>query len=114
MPSVTIEQAIDAIDNISHWEPETVSDVDEFLSDLAELYEALATTQARLAERFGSDLPIGAAVVEHLSELASTAAALTDHARESQSIFRAAHEAEFERLENPRPKEELWDVSTNR
>ncbi|MBM7786495.1 hypothetical protein [Tenggerimyces flavus] len=114
MATVTIEQAVEAIDNISHWEPETITDVDDFLGDLSELYDALATTQARLAERFGSDLPIGAAVVEHLSELASGAAALTDHARESRSIFRSAHEDEFNRLENPRPKEELWDVTTNR
>ncbi|GAA1711030.1 hypothetical protein GCM10009745_68870 [Kribbella yunnanensis] len=114
MPNAPIAQAVDAVQAITAWEPESINDVDEFLTDLGDLYEALATTQANLAQRFGSDLPIGAPVVDHLSELASGAAALTDHAHQGRSIFRSFHEAEFERLENPRPNEEMWDVRANR
>lgn len=114
MSNAPIDQAVDAVHAIGAWEPESINDVDEFLTDLGNLYEALATTQANLAQRFGSDLPIGAPIVDHLAELASGAAALTDHANEGRSIFRSVHEAEFERLENPRPREEMWDVSANR
>ncbi len=114
MPNAPIDQAVEAVQAIGAWEPESINDVDEFLTELGNLYEALATTQANLAQRFGSDLPIGAPIVDHLAELASGAAALTDHANQGRSIFRSFHEAEFERLENPRPHEEMWDVSANR
>lgn len=113
MSTAPIEQAADAINAIGAWEPESVTEIDEFLANLGQLYEALATTQANLAQRFGSDLPIGAPVVEHLGELASGAAALTDHANQGREIFRSHHEADFDRLENPRPREEMWDVSAN-
>lgn len=108
-----IENAAEAIMAIGSWEPENITEVDLFLQDLGQLYEALATTQANLAQRFQSDLPIGSAVVEHLSELASAAASLTDHANQARGIFRSHHAEEFERLENPRPREELWDVRAN-
>lgn len=113
MSTAPIESAAEAILAISSWEPENITEVDNFLQDLGQLYEALATTQANLAQRFQSDLPIGSAVVEHLSELASAAASLTDHANQARGIFRSQHAEEFERLENPRPREELWDVRAN-
>jgi hypothetical protein len=75
MPNAPIDQAVDAVQAIGAWEPESINDIDEFLTDLGNLYEALAATQANLAQRFGSDLPIGAPVVDHLAELASGAAA---------------------------------------
>ena len=113
MSNAPIEQAAEAISAIGSWEPESINEVDQFLQELGQLYEALATTQANLAQRFGSDLPIGEPVVEHLGELASGAASLTDHAQQGREIFRSVHQAEFERLENPRPHEEMWDVSNN-
>lgn len=113
MSTAPIEQAAEAIGAVGAWEPESITEVDRFLDDLGSLYKALATTQANLAERFSSDLPIGRPVVDHLNELASGAAALTDHASQGRAIFRSHHESEFERLENPRPHEEMWDVSAN-
>lgn len=113
MANAPIGQAVEAVSAIGAWEPESITDIDQFLADLGQLYEALASTQANLAQRFGSDLPIGAPVVEHLGELASGAAALTDHAGQGRAIFRSHHEQEFHRLENPRPHEEMWDITAN-
>lgn len=113
MSTAPIEQAAEAIGAVGAWEPESITEIDQFLDDLGSLYEALAATQANLAQRFASDLPIGRPVVEYMSELASGAAALTDHASQGRAIFRSHHEGEFERLENPRPHEEMWDVTAN-
>jgi hypothetical protein len=113
MPIAHIENAAEAITSIGSWEPENITEVDDFLQDLGQLYEALAVMQANLAQRFATDLPIGSAVVEHLSELASAAGSLTDHANQARGIFRSQHAEEFERLENPRPREELWDYRAN-
>jgi hypothetical protein len=113
MSTAPIESAAEAIMAIGSWEPENITEVDIFLRDLGQLYEALATTQANLAQRFASDLPVGSAVSDHLSELASAASSLTDWAGQARDIFRSHHAEEFERLENPRPREEMWDVSAN-
>jgi hypothetical protein len=53
-------------------------------------------------------------VPAHLAEIAATVAGMGDFAAEAHAIHRMAHAAEMERIENPRPHEELWDVAANR
>jgi hypothetical protein len=101
------------IESIGNWAPENALELDAFLAGLPRLFEAVASSVARVAERLGSDFPVHPSVSEHLQEIAATVAGMGEFAEEAYSIHRTAHAAELERIENPRPNERLWDVVEN-
>jgi hypothetical protein len=110
-----IDAATEALsDYIGAWSPENALDLDSFLAGLPRLFEALAAAVAGVAERLGSEFPVHPSVPEHLEEIAATVAGMGEFAAEAHAIHRMAHAAEMDRIENPRPHEELWDVAGNR
>lgn len=113
--SVHIDAATEAISEyVGGWAPESAVDLDSFLAGLPGLFDALAAAVAGVAERLGSEFPVHPSVPEHLEEIAATVAGMGEFAAEAHGIHRVAHAAEMERIENPRPNEELWDVAGNR
>ncbi len=110
-----IDAAMEAVsEHIGGWAPESALDLDAFLAGLPQLFEALAASVAGVAERLASEFPVHPSVPEHLNEIAATVAGMGEFAAEAHVIHRTAHAAEMERIENPRPNEELWDVTGNR
>ena len=77
------------------------------------LFEAGQPSVAGVAERLGEEFPVDPSVPEHLQEIAATVAGMGEFASEAHALHRAAHAAELERIENPRPNESLWDVVEN-
>jgi hypothetical protein len=109
-----IDAATEAVsENIGAWAPENALDLDAFLEGLPRLFEAVAASVAGVAERLGSEFPVDPSVPEHLQEIAATVAGMGEFAGEAHAIHRIAHAAEMDRIENPRPNEELWDVVEN-
>ncbi len=110
-----IDAAAEAISEfVGSWAPENALELDSFLAGLPGLFEALAAAVGGVAERLGSEFPVDPSVPDHLAEIAATVAGMGDFAAEAHAIHRTAHAAEMERIENPRPHEELWDVAANR
>jgi len=110
-----IDAATEAVsENIGMWAPESALDLDSFLAGLPRLFEAVAAAVSGVAERLGAEFPVHPSVPEHLEEISATVAGMADFAAEAHAIHRVAHAAEMERIENPRPHEELWDVAGNR
>ena len=110
-----IDAATEAVsESIGAWAPENALDLDSFLAGLPGLFEAVAASVASVAERLGSEFPVDPSVPDHLQEIAATVAGMGEYAAEAHAIHRLAHAAEMERIENPRPNEELWDVAGNR
>jgi hypothetical protein len=113
--SSQIDAACEAIsEHVGGWAPESAFDLDLFLAGLPALFEALAAAMAGVAERLGAEFPVDPSVPDHLTEIAATVAGMGDFAAEAHAIHRQAHAAELDRIENPRPHEELWDVGVNR
>jgi hypothetical protein len=110
-----IDAATEAVsEHIGAWAPESALDLDSFLAELPRLFEALAAAVSGVAERLGAEFPVHPSVPEHLEEIAATVAGMGEFAAEAHAIHRSAHAAELDRIENPRPHEELWDVAANR
>lgn len=113
--SVHIDAATEAVSEyIGAWAPESAVDLDSFLAGLPRLFDTLAAAVSGVAERLTSEFPVHPSVPEHLEEIAATVAGMSEFAAEAHAIHLVAHSAEMERIENPRPHEELWDVATNR
>jgi hypothetical protein len=110
-----IDAAADMVEQqIGTWEPDNAVDLDLFLSNLPRLFEAVSTSIGHVASRLGSDFPVDPAVTERLREIASTVAGMSEFAGEAHAIHRSAHAKELERIEDPRPGEQMWDVARNR
>jgi hypothetical protein len=113
--SVHIDAATEALSEyIGAWAPDSALDLDSFLAGLPRLFDTLAAAVSGVAERLIAEYPVHPTVPEHLEEIAATVAGMSEFAAEAHAIHLVAHAAEMERIENPRPNEELWDVSTNR
>ncbi len=110
--SNAIEAVVEAFaTHIAGFEPQNVAELDEFLAGLKDMFEAQASAFYQLGERWSEGKPIDAAVVHNIQEMGSGCGALTGWAEETHRTFRLSHSDEHERLENPRPGEEFWDVS---
>lgn len=109
-----IDAAIEAVsENIGGWVPENALDLDAFLAGLPRLFETLAASVATVGELLGAEYPVDPALPEHLLEIAATVAGMGDLAAEAHNIHRIAHAMQLERIEEPRPNEQLWDVVEN-
>ncbi|HVB44935.1 MAG TPA: hypothetical protein VNF47_19850 [Streptosporangiaceae bacterium] len=110
-----IEAVTEAVSEyVGAWVPESALDLDSFLAGLPGLFDALAAAVAGVAERLGSEFPVHPSVPEHLQEIAAVVAGMGEFAAEAHAIHRSVHAAEMERIESPRPNEELWDVARTR
>ncbi len=101
----------DAIDtHIGNWDPDEAQDIEEFFGGFADYWRNQGATFSHLADRMGSELPIAAAVRDLVEEVAAACSIVGDRADEVYSAHRIEHETELERVENPRPGEEKWNV----
>lgn len=67
----------------------------------------------RALEKGADDLPIEPAVKHTLASVGALQSSCSSAAAEIHHTFRAVHEAELDRLENPRPGERKWDAAAN-
>lgn len=112
--SQQVDAAAEAIEeHVGGFEPENMTDFEGFLQRLPRLFEALAGSLATVAERHGGEYPVNPAVIDHLHEMASAAAGQQEYAAEAHQIFATSHAEDLQRLNDPRPNEQLWDVVEN-
>lgn len=112
MSSGNITAAAEAMrDYIGGFVPQNAADLTNFVGGLHEVFTALSESLASVSTTFSDDEPVAPAVVDHLEELRSMVSGLVDYAAEAGPIFAQAHEADLERLDNPRPNEQKMDIS---
>lgn len=105
-----LTEAIQA--EIGGFEPKHATEVEAFIAGLTEPFTEFSNALSIVAERLSSEFPIDAAVADQLRQLAGHVATCGDWAQEAHRVFRLVHEPDLERHENPRPREDAWDVTT--
>lgn len=98
-------------DYVGGFVPQNAADLTAFVSDLSQVFEAFSESLGSINTKFSDDEPVAPAVVDHIEELRAMLNGLVDFAAETGQVFRAAHEADLERLDNPRPNEQKMDIS---
>jgi hypothetical protein len=93
------------------FQPESAADMIDFFADMPKFWEALAGSLGTLGSRMADEMPLHPGLAEQVNEMAGAAAGLRDQAEEMHKQFRAVHEKEIRRIEQPRPGEQAWDVS---
>lgn len=113
MSTIGTQALSEAIQNeIGGFEPQHATEVEAFIAGLSEPFAEFSNSLMIVAERLASEFPIDAAVAEQLRQLAGHVATCGDWAQEAHRVFRLVHANDLERHENPRTREETWDVST--
>lgn len=100
----------DAIGGYQLPENHAAADVDDFFESLPSLFEEFGDTVTGLAEKFRDDSPIERIVAEYLKEVAGGLTNMSEGAQETYTAWRQANAADIERVENPRPNEEAFNV----
>jgi hypothetical protein len=97
--------------HIGGFQPQHMIDIAGFLAGLDELLTTLGGSLSTVADRWATEEPLDTAVTEHLHQLAGHTGTLGEWARQTEQLFRMAHDTELTRLAAPRPNEQHWDVS---
>lgn len=84
------------------------------LESLAPAEERIAKAFATLASRMRDEMPLNEDFIEGVDIISEGHFDVASTCEELPSSWRASHDTEISRLENPRVREEDWDVSANR
>lgn len=77
------------------------------------VFTNLANAFAVVASRTNDEMPIGPETVEAFAAVGAQVQKIVDAAEQVAPTMRREHEADIERLENPRTNEQAWDVANN-
>ncbi|WP_053619086.1 hypothetical protein [Nocardiopsis sp. NRRL B-16309] len=81
------------------------------LKELGPTLAAIADGVKNMATTAEDEQPLDGSVLEFFGTIEDAARGASEVAEELPGLFRAAHEVELDRLENPRNNEQKWDVS---
>lgn len=96
---------------IGGWEPENLPDTDAFLAGFGDLYRGMAEVNTGLADKLDSDTPVDRAVADYMRDTAGGMNNMGDGGDELHQTWRSANAKDIARHEEPRPHEEVFDVS---
>jgi hypothetical protein len=95
------------------FEPEGGLEWADFHHAMPGVFSELGDHIRAMGERLGDDYPDDPAVTDGWHDAANQVAALHDHFEELAQLFERQHAEELARLRDPRPNEEVWDVTRN-
>ncbi|MFJ6212169.1 hypothetical protein ACIQGZ_02355 [Streptomyces sp. NPDC092296] len=95
------------------YEPDGMMQVLAAFETMPEALTTIANTFGVIAERSDSEFPLDKLVGEALNEVYNLLMQAATASEEVVKTFRAVHEADIARLEDPRAGEEKWDTTAN-
>ena len=116
MGSVFSESASEVESAAHSYDPEGAMHVLATIESLPAGLQSIANAFKVLAEKSDTELPLDPAVGEAINDVFDKLQQAIDVAESIPEIFRQKHEADIERIENPRngaAAESLWDVGNN-
>lgn len=110
-----ISQAAEEIQGaIAGWQPENIEDLRGMMTDVGALVRALSGGVETIAAKCRDELPVHNSITEHIEQIIPALNGIADHADELPGLFEKLHEHDVERVDNPRPGEEIMDYQANK
>jgi hypothetical protein len=110
-----IESLKDMIaEHLGGWNPENAAEIDATLARLHEIPEAMGAGFSVMGERLQSESAVHPALRDAVTEAGAGIASEGGALQQVYATHRVVHDDRMERIENPKPGEEKWDVTSNR
>lgn len=108
------EQIVEAFRAMTAFHPTSASEVETWLAQHPETLTEVGAAYAVLADSMRDSMPFAAPVADAVREIGVALASAGSIAQSAHQTMRAAHIADFDRFENPRPDESMWNPENNR
>lgn len=105
---------VDAFQQLTAFHPTGAVEVETWLAQHPETLQQVGAAYAALADRMRDQMPFAAPVADAVREIGVALASAGGIAQSAHQTMRAAHVADFQRIEEPRPDEGMWDPGANR
>ncbi len=110
VPRMSITDVVsDAFAHISGFQAESATEVEQLITEQPEMFKNIGQHYMTLADRMVSEMPFDAAVADAVRDLGAAISAVGDVATQVHQTMRDVHEPDFTRIENPRPREGMWN-----
>jgi hypothetical protein len=96
---------------LGSFQPENVQDFRDVFASLTDFFDIVAQGLNNMADHMDNEEAVSPAIGEGFREMVAGAGGLYAQAEELQSTFETAHADKLDRIDNPRPAEEMWDVA---
>lgn len=110
-PNQTI---VEAFQQLTAFHPTGAVEVETWLAQHPETLQQVGAAYGALADRMRDQMPFAAPVADAVREIGVALAAAGGIAQQAHQTMRAAHTADFQRFEEPRPDEGMWNPENNR
>jgi len=111
MASPITRAAEDFSKAVSTWQPEGPGDMIGTFDGMPESMREMTSGVAGIVATMQDGMPTNPATKAAADEFLKMMSGLEPAAQELADMFRRDHQTEIDRVENPRPNEELWDVA---
>lgn len=108
-----VNQASESLAQLGAHSFESLVEIKDFVEAIPEMLGTLAEAMNAVAQNLESDTPANAAVSDDIAQLAAQLHGLSSASQEISTILVTGNEADFDRIESPRPGEEMADYTRN-
>ncbi|HSA50129.1 MAG TPA: hypothetical protein VLH10_08465, partial [Yinghuangia sp.] len=105
--------ADDMASQAAQYEPQGAMQVLRLMETMPDALTSIANVFKHLAEKADSELPLNPAIAGALGDIHDSLMNAVAGSEELAPLFRAVHEADVARHEDPRNGEEKWDTNNN-
>lgn len=98
---------------VGTYQTDSVIEFHRFLQDNAEIILAFGQNYRLLGQRAVSEMPFAAPVGDSISDVGTGFLALEALVKKMPDMLKAAHQDQWDALENRRPGQHMWDTQNN-
>lgn len=104
----------EAFQQMAAFHPSSATEVEAWVADLAGTLTEVGQSFGVLADQMRNGMPFAAPFADSVQEIGVAIGASSGLAQNAHATMRAAHESDFQRIEDPRPDEGMWNPEANR
>lgn len=111
--SSPLEMIEEAFAQLTNFDPENGRAIEEFMNQLPQVLAAAGSSLSNFGQSLNSENPIHSSVGDTVTQSAGLLTGASEIASEANSTFLAVHADDLRRLNEPRAREDKWDVTQN-
>jgi hypothetical protein len=109
-----VDTVIEAFQQLASYNPGSAVEVEQVAARQVEMFNEIGRAYSNWATSLTDGQPFEQAFADSIREIGVAVSATSGIAQNAHQTMRAAHAADFKRIEEPRQDEGMWDPGSNR